>query len=91
VLRSGRRVLILGFAAGEVPRLATRLARRASDPDLLSVTAAELARLLESGLRALVSSTVPLSEGPAALGALERRTAIGKIVLSIGPPSQVRQ
>ena len=91
------RVLVLGFTAGEVPKIATnRLLLRnisllgaglgalmSSDPALLPSTSSELTRLISLGLRPLVGSTLPLSAGADALNALQRREALGKIVLTV--------
>jgi NADPH2:quinone reductase len=91
------RVLVLGFTAGEIPKIATnRLLLRnvslvgaglgalhATVPDLLTETAAELTGLLERGLRPVVGDRFPLEEGAEALRQLENRSAQGKIVLAL--------
>jgi NADPH2:quinone reductase len=95
------RVLVLGFTAGDIPAIATnRLLLRnvslvgaglgalvASVPDLLTETAAELARLVDAGLRPIVGGTFPLEQGAEALRRLENRTAQGKVVLTLDAPA----
>src|SRR3954452_17213827 len=75
------RVLVLGFTAGEIPKIATnRLLLRnvslvgaglgalaASVPELLTGTAAHLGRLLDAGLRPVVGATLPLDRGAEAI------------------------
>ena len=91
------RVLVLGFTAGEIPRIATnRLLLRnvsltgvglgaldATDPSTLPTTGAELTRLVTAGLRPVVGAAMPLAEGAEALRALENRAARGKLVLTM--------
>jgi NADPH2:quinone reductase len=90
------RVLVLGFTSGDIPKIPTnRLLLRnvsltgvglgaldAADPRTLPATAAELARLVDAGLRPLVGRTLPLADGAEALRELENRAARGKVVLT---------
>jgi NADPH2:quinone reductase len=92
------RVLILGFTSGTIPSIAAnRLLLRnvslvgvglgafvALEPQTMIETAGELMRLVDAGLRPLVGRTFPLADGAAALRELEGRTAVGKVVLTIG-------
>jgi NADPH2:quinone reductase len=92
------RVLILGFTSGTIPQVAAnRLLLRnvsvvgvglgafvALQPSTMTETMAELGRLIDAGLRPVVGATYPLARGGDALRALERRTAAGKLVLTVG-------
>jgi NADPH:quinone reductase len=92
------RVLVLGFTSGTIPQLKTnRLLLRnvslvgaglgalaATVDDLIEQTAAELARLIDEGMRPLVGATFPLEEGAEAVRRLEDREAQGKLVLTLG-------
>jgi NADPH2:quinone reductase len=92
------RVLILGFTSGTIPAVAAnRLLLRnvslvgvglgafaAVDPPTMVETAQELTRLVDAGLRPLVCRTFPLADGAAALRELAARTALGKVVLTVG-------
>ncbi len=91
------RVLVVGFAAGAIPKIPANLvllkgcalvgvfwgAFRGREPD---VDAANFRRLFawhkEGRLRPLIGTVRPLEEASAALRALADRTAIGKIVLT---------
>jgi NADPH2:quinone reductase len=89
------RVLILGFAGGSIAEVAVnRLLLRnidlvgvamggmaERDPGLLRAGAARLTTLVDAGLSPLVGRTFPLAEGAQALRCMERREAVGKIVL----------
>jgi NADPH2:quinone reductase len=64
---------ILGVRTGEAMRRDPRLAERAR---------LQLATWTSQGhLRPFISQTLPLAETPAALGALEKRAALGRVVL----------
>jgi NADPH2:quinone reductase len=92
------RVLVLGFTSGEIPSVATNrlLLRNVSlvgvglgaltmtVPHLIAETAAELARMIDHGLRPVVGGTVPLERGADAVRRLEDRSAQGKLVLTVG-------
>jgi len=92
------RVLVLGFTAGDIPKIATnRLLLRnvslvgaglgalhATVADLLTETAAELTALLDGGLRPVVGERFALEDGAEALRRLESRSAQGKVVLAWG-------
>jgi NADPH:quinone reductase len=92
------RVLILGFTSGTIPAVAAnRLLLRnvslvgvglgafaALEPETIVETAQELTRLVDAGLRPLVGRTFPLADGAAALHELAARTALGKMVLTLG-------
>ena len=92
------RLVSVGFTSGRIPSAAAnRLLLRnagvlgaawrefvAHEPGLFARTAAELATLVERGLRPIVGSVYPLADGADALRLIEDRTATGKIVLTIG-------
>jgi NADPH2:quinone reductase len=92
------RVLILGFAAGEIPAIpANRLLLRnialigvglgaleMHVPDLIAQTAARLPALVAAGLRPVVDRVLPLAEGADGLRLLENRAVRGKVVLVTG-------
>jgi NADPH2:quinone reductase len=91
------RVLILGFASGEIPAVPTNrlLLRNVSlvgvglgalvpfAPELMRETADELMSLVREGLRPIIGGTFPLEQGAQALRALENRAARGKLVLTM--------
>lgn len=90
------RVLVLGFASGDVPAVPGHrlLLRNVSligaglgalvphVPALLPDLARDLAGLIEAGLRPAVGETFPLARGAEAFRRLEARTATGKLVLT---------
>ena len=93
------RHLVVGFAAGEIPRLPLNLAllKGASlvgvfwgdfarrEPAALAESLAQLARWYGEGrLRPHVSQTLPLEQAPRAIGLLAARQAKGKIVVTVG-------
>jgi NADPH2:quinone reductase len=92
------RVLVLGFTSGAISSIAVnRLLLRnvslvgvglgafvAVQPSAMVETIAELMRLVDGGLRPLVGATFRLAEGADALRALGGRTALGKLVLTVG-------
>jgi NADPH2:quinone reductase len=92
------RLLVVGFAAGEIPRLPLNLpllkgasavgvfwgdfARR--EPREFSASVAQLARWYAEGrLRPHVSQTLPLERAAEAIGLLASRQAKGKVVLTM--------
>ncbi len=92
------RVLVLGFTAGEIPTVKVNrllLGNTAvlgvawgelwmRDPSFLQTQWLELTDVLESGaVDPLIGATFPLDEVPAALALMDRRGALGKIVLTV--------
>jgi NADPH2:quinone reductase len=92
------RYLVVGFAAGEIPRLASNLLllRGASlvgvfwgsfakrEPQVQAQNARELWELFEGGkLAPVVGQVYALADGAAALAALEGRQARGKVVIRV--------
>lgn len=92
------RLLVVGFAAGEIPRIPLNLtllkgcsiagvfwgdfARR--EPQAFAESVAQLGRFYREGkLRPHVSATFPLERAKEALKLLASRKAIGKLVLSV--------
>jgi NADPH2:quinone reductase len=97
-LASEGRLLTVGFASGAIGKVAAnRLLLRnagvlgfawrelilAVGPQLFAQTAAELERLVEGGLRPVLTDVRDLAGGPEAFAALESRSAVGKIVLTV--------
>ena len=93
------RVLVIGFAAGEIPKVPINLillkscqvvgvfygAWSAREPQSNAECFAELLRLCEAGkIEPLVGRTYPLARYAQALRDLSERRAIGKVVLTIG-------
>lgn len=91
------RMLVIGFAAGRIPTVATNLilvknisvigvvwgAQAARDPALVSGKLRELVGWWEQGrLKPLVAATFPLEQAGAAMDALLSRRHSGKIVLT---------
>lgn len=93
------RYLVVGFAAGDIPKLPINLlllkgaalvgvffgafARR--EPTVQRQNVTELWQLLEAGrLRPVVGEVHALADGVQAFLALERRQAVGKVVIEIG-------
>jgi NADPH2:quinone reductase len=91
------RVLILGFASGEIPTVpANRLlfgnvsvigvglgAFAVREPTVIQDAGEELSMQISEGLRPIVGGTFPLAEGRRALALLKERRASGKLVLTI--------
>ena len=92
------RFLVVGFAAGEIPKLAINLLllRGASmvgvfwgafakrEPQVQLQNARELWELFEAGkLKPVVGQVFPLEDGASALAALEGRQAKGKVVIRV--------
>jgi NADPH2:quinone reductase len=93
------RHLVVGFAAGEIPKLPLNLAllKGASlvgvfwgdfarrEPRALGESLAQLARWYGEGkLKPHVSQTLPLEQAPQAIRLLASRQAKGKVVLTVG-------
>jgi NADPH2:quinone reductase len=91
------RLLVVGFAAGEIPRLeANRVLLRNADvvgvnwggiamtrPDVVAGATEDLARWLGEGrIYPAVGQSYPLEDGAQALRAIEQRTAAGNLVLT---------
>lgn len=94
----GGRILIVGFASGEVPQIPANLllvknisvigyywgAHRTLAPEALAASFRELLGWLAQGqLRPHVSKTFPLAEAVAALKDLRARKTTGKVVLTV--------
>jgi NADPH2:quinone reductase len=92
------RLLVIGFAGGAIPEVkVNRLLLRNTavvgaawaeylrhDPEMPHRTATRLAALFDAGrLHPLVGATFPLDRAAEALGEIEGRRAIGKIVLAV--------
>lgn len=92
------RLVIIGFAAGSIPRVATnRVLFRNIDvvgaawgafleihPEVKATTHAELLRMVEAGFVApLVGAEYPLERAAEALQLLADRKAVGKVVLTV--------
>ncbi|MBD0271341.1 MAG: NADPH:quinone oxidoreductase family protein [Acetobacteraceae bacterium] len=105
VLNWGGRHLVVGFAAGEIPRVPLNLALLKGcailgvfyggfakrDPEANRALVGQLfAWMREGRLRPRVSATYGLEDAPAALDALLSRSAVGKIVLVTEPPAAAR-
>jgi len=94
----GGKLLVVGFTAGEIPRIALNLMLlkscdirgvfwgdwTARDPDGHQQAAAEVLELYCQGrIRPLVSAVFPLAEGGAAIAHLAARQALGKVVVTV--------
>jgi NADPH:quinone reductase len=92
------RVIILGFTTGSIHEVkVNRLLLRnisvvgaglgafqeTKDPDVLDDAGTELNRLIGKGMRPIVGDVYPIEEGVAAFEQLDRRAALGKIVLTL--------
>jgi NADPH2:quinone reductase len=95
-LREGGRVVVVGFTGGGIPEVrVNRLllnnvavvgagwgAYAMGKPDFLRETGAELERMVEAGhVRPVVGVRLPFSEAAEALRVIDRREAVGKVVL----------
>ena len=95
-LREGGRVVVVGFTGGGIPEVrVNRLllnnvavvgagwgAYAMSRPAYLRETGAELERMIEAGgVRPVVGVRLPFSDAAEALRVIERREALGKVVL----------
>ena len=97
VLRELGRLLIIGFAGGDIPSIpANRLLLRnleaigivygsfaAAHPGYSSMIQSNLDPLLAGGLRPIVGSTHALADAGRALAEVDERRAIGKVVLDL--------
>ena len=96
VLAFGGRLLVIGFASGDIPTMRMNRvllknialvglnwgAYRDEQPALLAAATGALFEFYEKGaIRPLVSSTWPLAEAPRALAEIAARTSTGKVVL----------
>ena len=94
------RYLVVGFAAGDIPKLPLNLpllkgaelvgifwgAWTLRDPQAYAQSVAELLAFYEAGkIRPRISQRFPLEEGAAAIAALANRTAMGKVVVVVDP------
>jgi NADPH:quinone reductase len=94
----GGRILIVGFASGEVPQIPANIllvknisaigfywgAHRTLAPRWMQASCEELLRWLAQGsLRPRVSQTYPLGDATQALQALRARRTTGKVVLTL--------
>lgn len=95
---AGGRILIVGFASGDVPQIPANIllvkniaaigyywgAHKTIKPEWMRASFEELLAWLASGsLNPLVSQSFPLAEAPAAMQALKARKTTGKVVLRI--------
>ncbi|NDJ88129.1 NADPH:quinone oxidoreductase family protein [Mycolicibacter senuensis] len=98
-MRWGGRYVVLGFAAGEIPRIPLNLVllkgisvmgfenRTILDhlPDLAAAHRAEVLQLLLDGrVRPHIGSVYPLDDIVSALNQLAKRRAVGKVLVSVG-------
>jgi NADPH2:quinone reductase len=98
VLRPEGRLLVVGFADGEIPSIAANrlLLKNVSavgvawgafalaNTDVLRAIGADLERMVEEGfVRPVVGVTLPFAEAPEALRVLSERRATGKVVLAL--------
>lgn len=105
-LRPGGRLVIVGFASGEIPEIkVNRLLLRnlevigarygayaAVTPGLSTRIATDVDQMIREGhIAPIVGARFPLERASAALGLLESRQALGKVVLEIGSPSTPEQ
>jgi NADPH2:quinone reductase len=96
------RLLVIGFAAGEIPRIALNLTllkgcaivgvfwgdflRR--EPDAFAASVAQIGRWHAEGkLRPHISATFPLARAAEAIKLMAARQAVGKIIVVPSPPS----
>jgi NADPH2:quinone reductase len=97
VLRELGRLLIIGFAGGDIPSIpANRLLLRnleaigivygsfaAAHAGYSRIIQSKLDPLLAGGLRPIIGSTHPIAEASLALAQVDERRAIGKVVLDL--------
>lgn len=98
-MRWGGRYVVLGFAAGDIPRIPLNLVllkgisvmgfenRTILDhlPDIAPAHRAEVLQLfLDGRVRPHIGAVYPLGEITSALTELAQRTAVGKVIVSIG-------
>jgi NADPH2:quinone reductase len=98
-LASEGRLIVIGFAAGEIPEVAVnRLLLKnidvrgctwsvlANAPDGLRQAASELGAMAEAGaIRPPVGATFPFAQAREALQTVEQRHSLGKTVLTVSP------
>jgi len=99
-VRSGSRVLVVGFASGRIPQYPANIALlkesaligvnyqqfHAREPDLARRNFAELARLYADGLIAPhIDRVFSLTDAASALAAMADRSVIGKILVAVRP------
>jgi NADPH2:quinone reductase len=92
----GGRYLVIGFAAGDIPRIPLNLpllkgcdirgvlygAHAQRDPAAVKLEIGELLALYAEGaIQPHISASFPLSQGGAAIAAIESRQALGKLVV----------
>ena len=97
-LNTGGRVVVVGFTGGSIPEVRVNrlllnnvvgrrrgLGRvRHGQPDFLREMGDDLERMVEAGhVRPLVGVRLPFEQAPEALKVLDRREALGKIVLEL--------
>jgi NADPH:quinone reductase len=97
-LREGGRVIVVGFTGGGIPEVrVNRLllnnvsvvgagwgAYAMAKPDFLRQLGDDLERMIESGaIRPLIGRRLPFDQAPEALRVLERREALGKVVVEL--------
>ena len=96
-LRWGGRFVTLGFASGEIPRIALNLVLLKNvqirgvdlrglgerDPAALARDLADLGTLVEQGLRPRIGAHFSLAETAAAMRFVADRRAIGKVVVIV--------
>jgi NADPH:quinone reductase len=99
-LAEGGRVVVVGFTGGSIPEVrVNRLllgntevigagwgAYVMSKPEVTRQIGAELSRLIDAGfVRPVVGPRFPLERAGEALGVIDRREAVGKVVLDVAP------
>ena len=97
-LAEGGRVIVVGFTGGSIPEVrVNRLllnnvevigagwgAYVMSKPDATAAIGVELAKLIDAGfVKPVVGQRFPLDQAGEALGVLDRREAVGKVVLDV--------
>ncbi len=103
-LATGGRLVVVGFTSGSIPEIkVNRLLLRnveligaglgeaiIGDPELARQIGAEIYRLAERGdVRPLVGSRFPLERAAEALASIDRREAIGKVVVEIDADAEL--
>eukprot|EP01126_Amoeba_proteus_P066302 TRINITY_DN9564_c0_g1_i2.p1 TRINITY_DN9564_c0_g1~~TRINITY_DN9564_c0_g1_i2.p1 ORF type:complete len:204 (-),score=63.32 TRINITY_DN9564_c0_g1_i2:151-693(-) len=101
-MAGGGRLLVIGFASGEIPKLPVNLplikgfsligvrsgAEMARDPQMTMEMIMELLKLTKQGkLKPFVHSVVPPERAQEAFQALSNRTVTGKAVICFGAPT----
>ncbi len=98
-LREGGRVVVVGFTAGSIPEVKVNRLLLAntevvgagwggyvmSKPQLTEQIGAAVEKLIDGGyVKPIVGATFPLAQAGEALNVLDRREAVGKVVLDVG-------